>query len=102
MDVKFNQATSAYNNIAKIAENVTSTDDAPEGASFSDMLGDAVNKAVETGYKAESVSTKAMVDKAELGDLVTAVADMELTLNTVVAIRDRVISAYQDIIKMPI
>jgi flagellar hook-basal body complex protein FliE len=35
-------------------------------------------------------------------DVVTAVADAETALNTVVAIRDRVINAYQDIIKMPV
>ena len=34
--------------------------------------------------------------------LVTAVANAELTLNTVVAVRDRVINAYNDIIKMSI
>ena len=37
-----------------------------------------------------------------LTDLVTAVANAELTLNTVVAVRDRVISAYQSIIGMSI
>ena len=40
--------------------------------------------------------------KADLTDVVTAVSEAETALNTVVAIRDRVISAYQDIIKMPI
>ena len=38
--------------------------------------------------------------KAELVDVVTAVANAETTLETVVALRDRMISAYQDIMRM--
>ncbi|NBX04163.1 MAG: flagellar hook-basal body complex protein FliE, partial [Alphaproteobacteria bacterium] len=40
--------------------------------------------------------------KVDLTDLVTAVSSAELTLNTVVAVRDKVINAYQEIIRMPI
>jgi flagellar hook-basal body complex protein FliE len=45
---------------------------------------------------------KGMAKEAELTDVVTAVSNAELTLQTVVTIRDRVIQAYQDIIRMPI
>jgi len=38
----------------------------------------------------------------ELVDVVTAVANAETTLETVVALRDRMISAYQDIMRMPV
>jgi flagellar hook-basal body complex protein FliE len=34
--------------------------------------------------------------------VVTAVTNAELTLETVVAVRDRVVQAYQDILRMPI
>jgi flagellar hook-basal body complex protein FliE len=47
-------------------------------------------------------STKSIANEAELHDLITSVSNAELTLNTVVAVRDRMISAYQDIIKMAI
>ena len=40
--------------------------------------------------------------QAELADVITAVSNAEVTLQTVVAIRDRVIQAYQDIMRMPI
>ncbi len=48
------------------------------------------------------MATKALVGKADLTDVVTAVSEAETALNAVVAVRDRVISAYQEIIKMPI
>ena len=40
--------------------------------------------------------------KANTLDLVTAVAETELAVETLVTVRDRVISAYQDILNMPI
>jgi flagellar hook-basal body complex protein FliE len=43
-----------------------------------------------------------MAKKAELVDVVTAVTQAEITLETVTAVRDKVISAYQDIMRMPI
>jgi len=48
------------------------------------------------------VATKALAGKADITQVVTAVNDAETALSTVVAIRDRAITAYQDIIKMAI
>lgn len=72
------------------------------GPSFADLVSEGLEQARSGGYKAEATSVEALVNKAELHDLVTAVSNAELTLNTVVAVRDRMINAYQDIIKMPI
>ena len=58
--------------------------------------------AMETGRTGEQTSLLAAAKKAELVDVVTAVSDAEVTLQTVTALRDRVIQAYQEIIKMPI
>jgi len=76
--------------------------DAVNKGSFGAMVNNAINDAIATGYKAEAVEMEAMTGKAELHELVTAIANAELTLQTVVAVRDRVIAAYQDIIRMPI
>ena len=46
--------------------------------------------------------TQAATGKADLVDVVTAVAAAEATLETVVTVRDQVIKAYQDILRMPI
>lgn len=69
---------------------------------FSDMVREFANRTVDSNLFAEK-ETLAAVDKdAELVDIVTAVANAEITLSTVVTIRDRVIQAYQEIIRMPI
>ena len=70
--------------------------------SFSDMIKDSLSEAVDTQYGAEAMKMNALTGKADITDLVTSIANAELALNTIVTIRDKVISAYQDIIRMPI
>ncbi len=69
---------------------------------FTKLLGTALDRGRDAGYKGEAKSAEGLAGTAELHELVAAVSNAELTLNTVVAVRDRIISAYQDIIKMPI
>ncbi|MBM3555180.1 MAG: flagellar hook-basal body complex protein FliE [Alphaproteobacteria bacterium] len=70
--------------------------------SFADMVASAAKDAVATGHKGEGTSMQGIAKQADLVDVVTAVSNAELTLQTVVTVRDRVIQAYQDIIRMPI
>ena len=48
------------------------------------------------------MSRAAAAGKADVNEVITAVSEAELTLQTVVALRDRVIQAYQEILRMPI
>ncbi len=72
-----------------------------EGASFSDFLKQAGTQAVDTLRAGEQTSVNALAGQGDLSDIVSAVSQAEATLQTVVAIRDRVIQAYQDIMRMP-
>ena len=74
----------------------------PPGQSFADMLGDVAKDAKAAGVAAEKLSVAAVAGKADINEVVTAVTNAEVTLQTVVAVRDKVISAYQDILRMPI
>tara|TARA_B100000989_G_C19320608_1_gene376526 strand:- start:313 stop:663 length:351 start_codon:yes stop_codon:yes gene_type:complete len=69
---------------------------------FTELVGESLKTSAAGGYESEAVSAKSLANEAEFHELVTTVSNAELTLNTVVAVRDRVITAYQDIIKMPI
>jgi flagellar hook-basal body complex protein FliE len=57
---------------------------------------------MQTGREAEELSLKQISGEADLKDVVTAVANAQQTLETVVAVRDKVLSAYQEILRMPI
>jgi flagellar hook-basal body complex protein FliE len=58
--------------------------------------------AVTTGHEAETKAVQAISGNGSLTDVVTALSRAELALQTATAIRDRVVQAYQDIMKMPI
>lgn len=96
-------AISAYNQALTGASNEHSRAmDSPDGGGFADLVKDAVQQAVKTGNDGEQVTAKAVENSADLNQVVTAVAEADLTLQTVVAVRDRVIEAYKDIVRMPI
>jgi flagellar hook-basal body complex protein FliE len=72
------------------------------GTSFADLVAQAANQTLSSGSAAEKVTMQAVEQKANLTDIAAAVTNAQVTLDTVVAVRDKVIAAYQDIIKMPI
>jgi flagellar hook-basal body complex protein FliE len=69
---------------------------------FAAMVKNFVGGAADSARKAEGKMTAATAGKADLVDVVTAVAESEAALETLVAVRDRVIAAYEEIMRMPI
>jgi len=96
-------ASNAYRNQLKMMQDAAeSPADDSSKPSFLSMVENAFGDASQAVGKSEALQMQSLSGKADLADLVTAVANAELSLNTVVAVRDRVINAYNDIIKMPI
>src|SRR5580658_8420120 len=73
-----------------------------EGGDFGAALEQAVQSAVDAGHAADATAMQALSGTGNLTDVVTAVARAQLALQTATAVRDRVVSAYQDIMKMAI
>ncbi|MEM8949687.1 MAG: flagellar hook-basal body complex protein FliE [Pseudomonadota bacterium] len=73
-----------------------------EKPGFGDLLAKSISEAVDANERGESVSIQAASGRSDLQDVVEAVNAAEISLQTVVNIRDRVISAYQEILRMPI
>jgi flagellar hook-basal body complex protein FliE len=69
---------------------------------FSATLQRAMQGAVDEFHATDAKTMEALSGGGNLTDVVTALSRAELTLQTATAVRDRVLSAYQDIIKMPI
>lgn len=72
------------------------------GQDFGDLLKSVMTDAVQASKTAETQMAKQVAGKAELIDVVTAISSAEASLETVMAVRDQVISAYQEIMRMPI
>jgi len=101
-------AASAYANIARLAADPSLAiargpgGDGNGATSFASVLKEAIASVNDTGHKSDE-QTRAMVNgKSNMVNVVTAVAETEVAIDAVVAVRDRVIQAYEDIMKMPI
>jgi flagellar hook-basal body complex protein FliE len=73
-----------------------------DALAFGNLVQNAIGTAQRAGATAESAAMSAAVGRADIVDVATAVAAAETTLQTMVAVRDEVIRAYQDIMRMPI
>ncbi len=75
---------------------------AAAASSFGALLEQTLSEAIDAGHKSEVIATAAVNGQTSLQEVVEAVNAAELTLQTVVAVRDRMIAAYQEIMRMPI
>lgn len=69
---------------------------------FADTLTSVMGDMTATSRAAETQMTAAVQGQGSLIDVVTAVSSAEASLETVMAVRDQVIAAYQEIMRMPI
>lgn len=71
--------------------------------SFADVLKGMVNQTVDAQKVAEQMSLAAANgEPVALQDVVQAVSKAELTLQTLVTVRDKAVEAYQQIMQMPV
>ena len=66
------------------------------------MVKQFMGDAISTSQNAEKMMVAQSQGKAELVDAVTAISSAQTSMQTVMAVRDQVISAYQEIMRMPI
>jgi len=95
-------AAAAYQAVSNIGASASAPGAASGAPNFGDFLSNAVKDATGTMQQGEQMATQQAAGKADIVDVVSAVNSAELTLDTVVAVRDKVIAAYQSIMQMPI
>jgi len=72
------------------------------GEDFSALVSKALSATAEAGRKADQQSANVAAGRADVVDVVTAVAESEAAIETLVAVRDKVIAAYEEIMRMPV
>lgn len=72
------------------------------GGGFGDMLKSVVTDVAATTKASEQASVSGLNKQMDMTDVISAVSNAEMVLDTVVAVRDKVIQAYQEIVRMPI
>ena len=100
-------AANAYANLARILDSGGAGKGSVAGStgggpSFGALLKDAIGSVLDAGKKSDTQTVAMASGKANVMDVVTAVAETDVAVSTLVSVRDRVIQAYEDIMKMPI
>jgi flagellar hook-basal body complex protein FliE len=107
MSTPFNAAAAAYSNASRLISQAAKpqTDQLAatgQGSDFAKILAESVQGVVEAGKASDQMSLDLVNGKADIVDVVTAISQTEIAMETMVTIRDRVISAYEEIMRMPI
>lgn len=97
-----NDVTNTYANALKQLSGSEKAGNVTDGPSFGDVLKESVKSAIDAQHKSEQVSAKGLVGKADMTEVLQAVTDAEMALNTVLAVRDRVVQAYEQVMRTPI
>jgi len=93
-------ASKAYLNTLKQLQDKTPQD--VGGPSFGDVLKTAAQSAIDAQHHSEKVSAQGLIGKADMTDVLQAINNAEVALNTVLAVRDRVVQAYEQIMRTSI
>lgn len=94
-------AARAYMQTARASASVTDASGG-EGVDFGAMVRNAVGSAASAAQVAETQALNLAAGQGDIVNVVTAIAAAETQLETVMAVRDQVIQAYQEILRMPI
>jgi len=95
-------ATRAYEAVQGMGGSPAAAPPVADGPSFGDLVKNAMTDVVSSSRTAETLMTAQTQGKADMVDVVTAVASAQASLSTMMAVRDQVISAYQQIMSMPL
>ena len=100
-------AAAAYQAIAQIGGSATGAAGTAGatgavGGDFSNLLSTALKDGIGQMKQGETMAARQVAGQANIVDVVSAVNQAEITLDTVVAVRDKVVQAYQSIMNMPI
>lgn len=112
----FNAATAAYGNVSRLISQAakpttdivsqipdgTTSAGVGQGPNFAQMLANTVQGVEETGRVSDQMAMDMVSGKADVIDMVTAISETEMAIESMVTVRDRVISAYEEIMRMPI
>ena len=98
-------AANAYASLARVADpsaGLARAAGETGGPSFGSLLKDAIGSVVESGRKSDAQSAAIAAGKSNIVDVVTAVSETEVAVSALVSVRDRMIQAYEEIMRMPI
>ncbi|MGP9811578.1 flagellar hook-basal body complex protein FliE [Rhodopseudomonas sp. NSM] len=95
-------AANAYASLARLANPGGAGKPTDTGPSFGALVKDAMGSVLDAGRKSDAQTVAMANGKSNVMDVVTAVAETDVAVSTLVSVRDRVIQSYEEILRMQI
>lgn len=92
---------SAYQNSQNLSVGKANATNNPD-TSFANVLGAAVSDVTETVREADKSAVAGLKGEISTQQIVEATMELETSLRVAVSVRDKVVQAYQEILRMPI
>jgi len=105
MEIQTSFASQLYDTAQKLGSTGAAgleDSDAAAGPSFAESMAEAARELAASLEKGERAALDAMQGRGDVQSVVEALSATELALQTAVTVRDRVVQAYQDVLRMPI
>ncbi len=108
MTLPTSAALSAYQSTANLVDTISQGQNQASsltqsiGENFEQFLSQTVENVTAAGKSVETQTLSAVQGQGDMIDVVTAVAETEVALQSMVSMRDRVIQSYEEIMRMPI
>lgn len=102
MDVRSLYAAQQYSALKPAFEAESLAGEATSGPSLQDGVKEAVGNFTDVLNKSEEFAEIGFKGEADPHALVEALTKSELAVETVVAVRNKVVEAYQEILRMPV
>ncbi len=100
MDIRTSLAAQGYGQIRRTAQGAEAN--SQPGGEAGEAFAEAIRNFTDTVQNGERTAHAAMTTGADPHALVTALAQTELAVETAVTVRDKVVEAYQEILRMPV
>jgi flagellar hook-basal body complex protein FliE len=95
-------ASRAYQSASKIAQEPISTTSITPKRSFSELIEQSARNAVETVREGDRAAIAGLRGEISTQEVVEATMEMQSTLQVTIAVRDKVLEAYQEIMRMAV
>lgn len=107
MAIPISAATAAYGQAQKLIGQAAKAMPDPSEVSgstpnFGELVAQNIQSTIETGKHSDRMSLDLVNGNADIVDVVTAIAETEVAIESMVTVRDRIIQAYEEIMRMPI
>ena len=101
-------AANAYASLSRLTDPASGlgkgagVQESSSGPNFGDLVKEALGSLTQASRASDAQSQAMAAGKANIVDVVTAVAETEVAVGALVAVRDRMIAAYEEVMRMPI